>query len=536
MKRNLRHLAWMIAAIGLATPAANIRAETWTLQLKRLDAADSSQGYSWTDYIYRVTYPQHFSCQIISDGSGGMRVVPSDPSNAVFKKIVKKEPHYRSASPFRGVARLGTQEFAFVLDASESESEKAERAKPKGKGAKAEPPADSAIAKLKAKLDKTKTAASMPALDRLYFDFNHNGDLTDDKVVAGQVQTGQYGPGHGYAGITFPRLEVTIDAGGTRVESAILLSASSQMSSNFNYTSVQINAAAYRTGEIVLEGKKRNIVLIDFNSNGRFDDVMQLRKDVHGSKGEVYPEQGDMFLLDPAQRSHTGHDSPYDVTSTDYRYNVAKLVSIDGRFYDLRITPAGDKLTLEPSSVALGHVTNPSDVFRALIYSDAGFLKISGGKGTPVSVPEGEWKLLSYTINHTMAAKPVEPVKKEASKDPKQTSLLDALKRVAAACIGSGSSPARDAMVAARATDDYKAVKIVKGQTVVLPFGPPYKPRVTASDYGDPKQFELEMSLVGSAGELCSDLNVQDGRPGKPEFTITDTDGKVVQQGSFEYG
>ena len=30
----------------------------------------------------------------------------------------------------------------------------------------------------------------MPVYDRLYFDFNHNGDLTDDKVIEAKVTSG----------------------------------------------------------------------------------------------------------------------------------------------------------------------------------------------------------------------------------------------------------------------------------------------------------------------------------------------------------
>ena len=51
---------------------------------------------------------------------------------------------------------------------------------------------------------------------------------------------------------------------------------------------------------------------------------------------------------------------------------MSKLVNIDGRFYDLHISPAGDKLTLTPSSLPLGNVTNPNDGFHATVYSEKG--------------------------------------------------------------------------------------------------------------------------------------------------------------------
>ena len=543
MRLRCRNLISAALTVILLAAAAVAQAETWTLDLKRLESRNPSRGYSnRMDYIYRATSSQGFFLQMMPDGKGGVQFAGNDQHAATFKKIVKKEPEYNGERPFKGVAKLGTQEFAFVLDAStpkpEAKDEKPEKDQDE---AKTEPKADSAIAKLKEKLTGATSTPAMPAYDRLHFDFNHNGDLTDDEVVKGEVQTGQYSPGQSYAQISFPRLDVTVDADGTPVESSIFFSGHMQSSKDFNYASFSINAGAYREGQITLDGKKRKVVLIDFNSNGRFDDEMKIIN-VTRSEGQeaVYPQYGDMLLVDP-EPNQGMYDSPYDVTSADYRHNVSKLIRIDGRFYDMRITPAGDKLSLEPSAVAMGNVTNPNNGFRALIYSDKDLiLKIGGDKDVPIPVPEGEWKLASYTINLTETPKPAEPAKEaenEVEKDISGLKMLgEAIKAFFERPSLGGSSRPRWSMVSARGTPDYKAVKVVKGETVELPFGPPYKPLVTAQNYGDPKQTHLEMSLVGSAGETCSNLMVKGGRPGKPEFTITDPKGEVVQKDSFEYG
>jgi hypothetical protein len=53
---------------------------------------------------------------------------------------------------------------------------------------------------------------------------------------------------------------------------------------------------------------------------------------------------------------------------------------------------------------------------------------------------------------------------------------------------------------------------------------------------GENKQASLAMTLVGSVDEVVSDMMVNGGRPPKPELTIKDPKGEVVQSGSFEYG
>ena len=82
-----------------------------------------------------------------------------------------------------------------------------------------------------------------------------------------------------YAQIQFPRVDVTIDAGGTPMKYAFFLSGYVISSADFSYASISLNTAVLREGDITLEGKKHHVVLIDFNSNGRFDDEIKIRRE-----------------------------------------------------------------------------------------------------------------------------------------------------------------------------------------------------------------------------------------------------------------
>ena len=288
-------------------------------------------------------------------------------------------------------------------------------------------------------------------------------------------------------------------------------------SSDFSYTSISLNAAAYREGDITLEGKKHHVVLIDFNSNGRFDDEIKIRKDVHGANGQLYPQQGDMLLVDPEPAQH-GLRFAYDVTSSEYRHNVSKLINIDGRFYDLKISPAGDKLTLTPSTAPLGSVTNPNDGFRAVIYGDKGFLKFSGNKGTPVARPRGPVEAVVLHHQPHGAAEAEQAGRKESREKKQARRRLaccrrgrSSLEALSAAASARRSGP-RYSLVAAQATADYKAVKVRKGETVELPFGPPYKPVVTADPLRWPRPGKPAVAgdVAGRLGRR--DMHQHDGQ------------------------
>jgi hypothetical protein len=553
MKTWARYLLTAAATTGAAfTAVVAARAETCNLEIKKLE---SQTIFNPVDNLYRPTNPQSFNAQIGPEGKNRISFGrDADQQADKFKQIVKKEPKYESDHPFRGVAKFGSQEYAFALDEAIPESEK--KAKSEEKDAKSETgDAKSDTKDTKSQPGKSLAGTLLQALtgsdqveaanqpkavhfNRLYFDANHNGDLTDDKVIEADAMS-ILGMSANYSRFQFPRVDVSIEVDGIPVDYAFLLTGYVNASREFSYAGVQINSAAYREGDITLDGKKRHVVLIDNNSNGRFDDEYNISKSSMRSSEALYPEQGDMLLVDPNQGA-TGYASPYEASSNNYQHYVSKMVDIDGRYYNLKISPAGDKLTLDPASVPLGKITNPNGHFNAVIYNDNAFLKISGDKDTPISIPEGQWKLLSYTIDLTNVSEPSKP--EEKKDDAKEKSGVSALGLALESLLG--TSPVaplgrRFSYVTAEATANYKPVKVREGETIEFPFGPPYKPIVTIGYIqggGENKQAALAMTLFGSVGEVVSDMMVHGARPSKPEFTIKDPKGEVVQSGNFEYG
>ncbi len=528
MRRWNKNVAGAAAAMGIVLAAvAFAHAETCTLELKRLNAEGRNEYTSWaTEGYLSEAGNQGFFVQIGGDAKSRLELPGTAEQAAAFKRIVKKEPKYESPHPFRGVAKLGSQEYAFALDLVAS---KPKEEKPK---AKTEAQPESATIRLLQSLFASSEAESSTeeaGYNRLYFDFNRNGDLTDDRVVAADHSQGNAG----WANFSFPRVDVTIDSGGTKLDYAFRLDGYVYGSGDVGYATVSLRGAVYREGDITLNGKKHHVVLLDANSNGRFDDETKFVADPQSPSRQLNPQRGDVLLIDPGQE-RPDYASLRDLTSSPNRLQVSKLVGIDGRFYNLKVSPAGDTLTLDSSSVKLGNITNPNDGFRATIYSDQCVATIGGNKGEPTPVPEGQWKLANYTIDQTVRQR-----EKKKKEEPEPGALLgQAIARVFTpwAAIAGDTFSSQETIVTAEATAACQPVTVRAGETVTMPFGPPYTPTVTAGPTGEKGQVRLSLSLVGSAGEVCTRLIVDGGRPEKPSFTITDDKDKVVESGNFEYG
>jgi len=488
-------LVLLVVVAALCTTAVAADASTCKLELKRLEPLPVS-GISVSqlpaDYLLRrAIRPQSYFMQ-----AGVIRRTVS--STKAFSDVITKElDEYGSEHPFRGVATLGSGHYGFVLDTKPAESDAANEAKEENEA------------------DEAKPAPPKPiAYNRLYFDLNGNGDLTDDKVIEAKPAQQRYQslpatarPTSSYARFQFPRVDLKIDVDGKKADYAFFFSVYSRATSSYSYASASLMAAAYREGEIELNGKRHRIVLIDGNSNGRFDDAFTVRD----LNGRPYPTYGDTLMVDPETASGAtaiGYDLPGQ--------QLSKLATVDGGLYDLEVLAGGSQLSMTPYADPIGYVETDTKGLRAVIYGDKGLARISGDDAKPTPVPVGKWKLVSYTIQSVAEQQP------EKTPDEEKGPVM---------------RMPRISYVAARGSADSQAFEVGEGETVTGVFGPPYKPVVSAPESVQGGQtVRLGMALVGAGGEQCASLIVEGSRPPQPELTITTPDGEEVHTGKFEYG
>ena len=253
MKEWLNSIARVVTVTALLATATVAAAETCRLEIKKVDTA--SAPMSRAERRFRSTVSQSFFMQI--GGPAGMVSKKGDEEKPRFSEIIKKEPSkYEAAHPFRGVAALGGRYYGFVFDAAPPEKTEKEGGSGEKQGNRAIPAKRSPEEKPLKELvtpgltpPDTKPADQPPvAYSRLHFDVNHNGDLTDDPVVDATLITKA---NHGtvvYA--WFPRVDLTIDVGGKKVDYAFRSSVKSQSSGNLAYATASLDAAAYRIGEM----------------------------------------------------------------------------------------------------------------------------------------------------------------------------------------------------------------------------------------------------------------------------------------------
>ncbi len=486
----MKHLAGCLPAIVpalafafLTTPP--LQAETFKLDLQRLEDRPMYLAKG-LDLTLRKTIPRGY--WFSAHGSH------QEPNLPDFDALINKEPrNYGAEPPLRFVVRFGTDYYALAL------------------------------------------GTSNPKLgyDRLWLDANRNGDLTDDKVF----RSAPLEPGDRsrdvFANRWFPRIDITPRIDGQETEYSFFLCASRQIRGGAFHTNLYIYSGAVRQADVTLNGTPHRILLIDYDSSGRFNDAWEAPKALVNSR--LLQIARDVLLVDPEASGPPSEGA--DLLNLPESQPVSRWVNIGGKYYTLAVAPRGESITLKPDDSPTGTIASPKIPLHALLFSDQAILRIRPDRNQPIPIPEGDWRLLSYRIDMTprTAAQTMPAAERSSSDEPSEAKAPKKSPSHPPARTTAATPTPCPTYLVATGIRNGPVIKIRQGQNLTLPFGPPFKPIIITTVPETGTAF-LEMRLVGKGKEMCTDLAVKGRRPDPPKFRITTAKGQAVAAGKFEWG
>ena len=246
MKSGIR-IVLLLAALGLVAAGRQpVFSETFDLELKHLTEDSKAK--------------ENFLYSRVSSQGLYLRKGHTDSRVQEFASQVKKEPKYKTSDPIQGVLKLGDDSYLVALDASDFPDS---------------------------------------GYDRLYLDKNGNKDLTDDGMVEAAPQKNRYGGN--YRNRQFADLKMSLRSGGKEIDYFLSGRVYSNADSDekFSYAGASFRARTYRESLITLAGKEHRIAILDYNSNGRFDDKATVNEQINSGDGRLWPTSGDMLVVDP---------------------------------------------------------------------------------------------------------------------------------------------------------------------------------------------------------------------------------------------
>ena len=356
-----------------------------------------------------------------------------------------------------------------------------------------------------------RAAPDDPFYDRLFFDADANRDLTDDPAVA-PAEPSRF-PGT----LLSPPIDLQVEIGGELLPYSfragalyadILAVLEDGEEIDVEQLELTLEANCCYAGQLELEGRTHRLLLGDADVDGRFDETATHRRDPELNPHRALIREGDLLFL-----------TTEDEIAEHHSCLLGDQLSVAGRTFDLELDVLGGKLTLEPVDGAWATLKLPVEPARmCLTTEDDGRHVMIFGPGREVRVPPGSWRMSSYQLY----------------REDEQGDLW---------------------FLAAAASGLTPIVPLAEGQTASLEFGEPFLPAARVPEnvyeaFRSKKQdrVEVEFTINGIGGEAVHEikrvagnktqipLDATRSRPQDPHYRIVKPTGKVVAQGTFEYG
>ena len=358
-----------------------------------------------------------------------------------------------------------------------------------------------------------RKVADDPYYNRILFDRNGNGDLTDDDPLDGVPRS--YGGSGGYFDCSFPAIDLEIDVGGRKMPYGLGLRLSGRMPApnaeededfgSVRNLHVMVSPQCAYLGEFALDGVGYRVALGDATGNGRFDDRAAQPENAHYADSRLFAV-GDSF--------HLTTDDEFDREGLPFGQHLV----IGERLFEVRPDLAAGRLILTPRKDNVGtlELSGPMQSL-ALLSADDGQIAMLANAGARVPLPAGGWRLLEY-----------QQIKKDEWGD--------------------------EWLLSARGSEEAKPVAVPAGGAGRLAAGEPLQAIVEIYDRYlqlavTSGTLRIALGLAGCGKEQITDLRRVSGtntqhklakrysnRPQEATYRIIKPDGELVTSGSFEYG
>ena len=344
---------------------------------------------------------------------------------------------------------------------------------------------------------------------RLFFDADADGDLTDATIITGDLESFR-----GRMTVRFERVAATVVLEGNELPYEFTPSMHvflfdqdkpALQDLDPHQISFQISTQSAYRGTLTLDGSDYDLWLGDANANGRFNDPF-----------ESFEVPGQDRILGTADSLYLVGDEE-DPTRW-HRQSLPQHIVLKDQVFAVEVDIPGAVMRLTPVNEGLAALTFPAGVDSMQVYQPKTNAVVTiYPEGEQAPVPPGDYRLLRYRLLRTEG-------------DDAEWHVLAS---------GSTASP----IVTASA-----------GETVPMPLGEPFTPKVTIPHYArqwleqGSQEARLDFSVWGSGHEIVMYLSLLRGTtqikvsnrtsnlPAEPAYRIVSAEGEVVASGAFEYG
>jgi hypothetical protein len=246
--------------------------------------------------------------------------------------------------------------------------------------------------------------------------------------------------------------------------------------------------AGYMAGEIKLGGQTYKVALIDNSLEGQFNRTLPIPLD------RDKPMYFDSLAIDLNQNGKFDIDN-WDASESQPLF---PMIHVKDAYYSVKVAPGGASLTLAKVEPKMGTLETGMPDATLAVVGECGIQRLTGGDGK-YPVPAGQYSAI-------------------------QAIVVKADKDGAKWTINANGQMGKLA-----------ALDVPAGGTLKVKFGAPLAVK-TAADKGSPGAVDIGFIMEGQSGEQYGAVQKENTVSSPPKVKVVDEKGKVLGEGTFEYG